>query len=165
MKWKRRIVGFAEILDEFEGNSGTTDLETTKDRLIELFKADPAYESDQQFTELVEEFEIFTADEGESYFNRLIEALYDWADAARVWIEPQLGAFVRKGDRFRSTRSKSGRVWEVDRTEAVGEGVWCYLWPDPNTGARTAVGTAGGVKSIRRTQADLQDAGLWERVA
>lgn len=69
---------------------------------------------------------------------------------------------VAVGDRFRSARSKSGRVWVVHRPSR-GEG-WT-LWPDPDTGARTSVQTAGGVKAIRRTTGELADRRRWEKLS
>lgn len=68
---------------------------------------------------------------------------------------------VATGDRFRSVRSKSGRVWTV-HLPSRGKG-W-VLWPDPNTGARTSVGTAGGVKALHRTTGELADRTRWEKL-
>jgi hypothetical protein len=85
-QWKRRITGVVEILEEF--NDDISKIPSITEKLIVLLKEDRAYPSDRELRSVVEDLEVFQGEEDVPYFDRIMQGLYDWADDARVWIEP-----------------------------------------------------------------------------
>lgn len=84
--WSRTISGVVEVLDSYSPDQQNLPEVTRK--LTELLKADHAYPADREFTSVIEDLEIFQGEHDEPYFNLILQALYDWADRVRVWIEP-----------------------------------------------------------------------------
>lgn len=92
--WKRQIDGYGPIADRFSNGEAT--FEETRDAAVAVFKADQAYAgdnmerasapcADELYTEAVWDLaEAQTEDD----FVAALEAIYDWADDARVWIAP-----------------------------------------------------------------------------
>lgn len=83
--WKHTLKGFAEIFD-----SNPEDDEARSKLIVrKLDRFKNQHGEDSELEGIIEEFNIYTNDDGEVYFDRIVEALYDWADRVRVWIEPR----------------------------------------------------------------------------
>lgn len=95
--WKHTLNGFAEIFaDNPEDNAAKARLITRK---LDRFQGQQG--EDRELEGIIEEFNIYTNDDGDDYFARIMEGLYDWADRVRVWIEPHKVEPAREGSNVR----------------------------------------------------------------
>lgn len=80
-RWNRQIEikQFFDI-DEYDPKS----VRDSAKQIFEVLKVQPEYGEDDEFTEIADQFEV-TDGEGREV-NWVLEDLYDWADANRVWI-------------------------------------------------------------------------------
>jgi len=90
--WRYTLRGFEQIFEKY----GDDDLSSRTDaiagklaRLNEKMRDDGTW--DEDFDDLIENFSSFGGCDSDdfSYFEVLMENLYDWADEHRVWIEPR----------------------------------------------------------------------------
>lgn len=79
--------------------------------------------------------------------------------------DAQGGLTVEPGQRYRSTRSGSGRIWEVSRAALFLTDEWQMLpLGDDVRPAQTGNVMNGGVRRIHVSGARLLDPRYWERV-
>lgn len=90
-EWKYTLKGFEDIFEKYDDDlKGKAEAIAGKlARLNERMRDAGNY--DEEFDDLIEDFATFGGipSDNEAYFEVLMENLYDWADNARVWIEPR----------------------------------------------------------------------------
>jgi hypothetical protein len=84
-EWHIKITGIAPLFEEW--NDGEGDLEAIKTGVVSKVKAAVDYEEGDDL-ELDEALTNMEDAPGETEFNEALSELYDWADKARVWIDP-----------------------------------------------------------------------------
>jgi len=83
--WKREIKGLHSIMQAYFDHE--VNFEDTRDKVVAIFKADKAFEAEDQ-DEFTDAVMMLEGSEDIEEFDEWLDSIYNWADAERVWISP-----------------------------------------------------------------------------